>query len=85
MALFVWEGFKTAEVESLRPGRNRRALRPPLRPAHPAPLRPGSHGAAVASLLQHLPGSGSPGGDVEAAEGREEYKGVGVRFSRSHK
>jgi cysteine desulfurase/selenocysteine lyase len=37
-----------------QPGRHRRAIRPPLRSAHPAPHGSGKLSPAVAGLLQHL-------------------------------
>ena len=52
---FVLDGYRTEDVgAALEPRRHRRPLRPPLRPAHAAPLRPGDHRAPIACPLQQL-------------------------------
>lgn len=48
-------------------GRHRWALRLPLRPADPTPFRGGSHGAALAGLLQHQRGNRPDAGGDQAS------------------
>lgn len=51
---FVLAGHSTRMWQSLERRRHCGPFRPPLRAAHPAPVWPGSHGPAVAGVLQYL-------------------------------
>ena len=59
VASFVLEGYRTEQVGAAL-NREGIAVRSGhhLRAADPAPLRPGSHGASLAGVLQHLRGGG---------------------------